>query len=176
MHIVSGISEDGSTFASAQVSMQTAETRINAARDEFCEMMTKINERLTEFIPGTYNLKEIPEFRFQPLSMEGKKAMRDKCLELWTKGVISTKTMMRNNGFSIEVEKTLREKEAKDGTDDVFVDRELKASENNSNGNSSQGRPELDESERKSDPSNSETGRQPKPSRPEGSEKQEDTG
>jgi hypothetical protein len=178
--IVSGISEDGSTFASAQVSMQTAETRINAARDEFCEMMTKINERLTEFMPGTYNLKEIPEFRFQPLSMEGKKAMREKCIELWTKGTVSTKTMMKTVGYSVEVEKTLREKEAEDGTDAVFKPREVKASSNtkttDNQNDGKQGRPTKDDSERQSDPESSETGRQPKPSNPEGSEKQDDSG
>ncbi len=176
--IVSGVSEDGSTFASAQVSMQTAETRINAARDEFCEMMTKINERLTEFMQGTYNLKEIPEFRFQPLTMEGKKTLREKCVELWSKGVISTKTMMKTQGYSVEVEKTQREKESSDGTDEVLSVRATKA-ESKSEGSSeetTQGRPTLDDSERKSDPSKSETGRQPKPSSPEGSEKQEDSG
>lgn len=176
--IVSGISEDGSTFASAQVSMETAETRINAAREEFCEMMNKINERLTEYIPGTYNLKEIPEFRFQPLTMEGKKALREKCLELWEKGTISTKTMMKTQGYSVEIEKNLRELEAKDGTDEVLAARDGSSGESSSNEDSSktQGRPALDESERQSDPASSERGRQPKPSSPEGSEKQEDTG
>lgn len=173
--IVSGISEDGSTFASAQVSMQTAETRINAARDEFCEMMTKINERLTEYIPGTYNLKEIPEFRFQPLTMEGKKAMREKCLELWTKGTISTKTMMRTQGYSYETEKVQREKEASDGTDEILCPRDSKQTNETTN-ETKQGRPTIDDSERQSDPSKSSTGRAPKPSNPDGSEAQEDTG
>lgn len=168
--IVSGVSDDGSTFASAQVSMETAETRINAAREEFCEMMNKINARLTEFIPGTYNLKEIPEFHFQPLSMEGKKSLRDKCLELWKEGMISKKTMMNVHGYSLDEEKRQREKEASDGTDKIMVPRDKKAEEN-----TTQGRPTLDETERKSDPSSSESGRQPKPSRPEGSESQEDT-
>ncbi len=177
--IVSGISEDGSTFASAQVSMQTAETRINAARDEFCEMMTKINERLTEFIPGTYNLKEIPEFRFQPLTMEGKKAMREKCIDLWTKGVVSTKTMMKTQGYSYESEVAQREKEASDGTDKALSPRDAKASspKSNNTNNAKQGRPTKEDDERQSDPAKSESGRQPKPSSPEGSEKQsEDTG
>ena len=177
--IVSGISEDGSTFASAQVSMQTAETRINAARDEFCEMMNKINERLTEYIPGTYNLKEIPEFRLQPLTMEGKKSLREKCIELWTKGTISTKTMMKTQGYSYELERTQREKEAQDGTDEIFAARPMTASSNTSNDSSeesTQGRPTLDDSERQSDPESSESGRQPKPSSPEGSKKQEDSG
>ena len=35
--IVSGRTDDGSTFASAQVSMQTAAMRIKQARDNFCE-------------------------------------------------------------------------------------------------------------------------------------------
>lgn len=35
--IVSGRAEDGSNFASAQVSMQTAAMRIKQARDNFCE-------------------------------------------------------------------------------------------------------------------------------------------
>lgn len=177
--VVSGLSEDGSTFASAQISMQTAETRINAVRDEFCEMMTKINERLTEFIPHTYNLKEIPEFRFQPLSMEGKKTLREKCTELWSQGVISTKTMMKTQGYSFEAEKTQREKEKSDGTDEVFEPRVVKAQNTSKTPNSSstaKGRPTKDDSERQSDPSKSETGRRPKPSRPEGSEEQEDTG
>lgn len=167
--IVSGLSQDGSTFASAQVSMQTAETRINSARDEICEMMTKVNEKLTEFIPGQYNLKEVPEFHFQPLSMEGKKALREKCVELWQKGTISTKTMMNTTGYSYEYERTQREKESSDGTDGIFTPRD-KMEES-----VAQGRPTLDDSERKSDPSKSESGRHEKPSRPEGSEKQDET-
>jgi len=171
--IVSGISQDGSTFASAQVSMQTAETRINAAREEFCEMMTKINERLTEFIPGTYNLKEIPQFNFQPLTMEGKKALREKCTELWEKGVVSTKTMMETNGYSIDVERTQRQKESSGGFDDDLAPRDAPK---NASSNETVGRPTKDDSERTSDPDAAERGRQPKPSRPDGSEKQEDTG
>lgn len=170
--IVSGLSQDGSTFASAQVSMQTAETRINAARDEICEMLTKVNEKLTEFIPGQYNLKEVPEFHFQPLSMEGKKALREKCIELWQKGTVSTKTMMTTTGYSFEYERTQREKEADDGTDEILAPRDQQQEV----ASSTQGRPTLDDSERKSDPSRSESGRQPKPSRPEGSEQQDDTG
>ena len=57
--IVNGVANDGSTFASAQISMQTAETRIEAARDEFCDMMNRINAKLVEYIDSKYNLKEI---------------------------------------------------------------------------------------------------------------------
>jgi len=44
--IVNGASEDGSTFASAQVSMQAAASRIEAARHEFEDFMNKLNKRL----------------------------------------------------------------------------------------------------------------------------------
>lgn len=171
--LVTGVSEDGSTFASAQVSTQTAEARINAVRDEFCEMMTKINARLAEEIPGTYNLKETPEFHFQPLSMEGKKALRERCTELWEKGVVSTKHMMDLNGYSLEVERKAREQEKSDGSDEVLSPRQVKASSNNSKSSNEPlmkvGRPEKDETERTSDPEASIRGKMPKPSNSDGS-------
>lgn len=165
--MVTGVSEDGSTFSTAQVSTQTAEARINAMRDEFCEMMNKINQRLTEFIPGTYNLKEPPEFHFQPLSIEGKKALRENALALWEKGVISTDRMLKTQGYSLEVERENREKEKSDGTDKVMLPREI--SDADYAPKEDVGRPEMDDSERKSDPESSARGKQPKPSNPEGS-------
>ena len=164
--LVTGVSEDGSTFASAQVSTQTAEARINSIRDEFCEMMTKINKRLAEEIPGTYNLKETPEFHFQPLSMEGKKALREKAIELWEKGVISTDTMTQAQGYSLEVEREKREQENADGTDKVMLPREAIVSNNKQDG---AGRPELDNTKRTSDPEAAMRSKQPKPSNDEGS-------
>lgn len=166
--LVTGVSEDGSTFASAQVSMQTAEARINAVRDEFCEMMTKINKRLAEEIPGTYNLKETPEFHFKPLTMEGKKALREKCIELWEKGVVSTKEMMETNGYSMEVERTQREKEDKEGVDKILAPRDVVNSHFTFD-STKIGRPVMDDSERTSDPESAVRGKMPKPSRPEGS-------
>ncbi len=165
--IVSGISEDGSTFASAQVSMQTAEARINAIRDEFCEMMTRINKRLAEEIPSKYNLKEIPEFHFQPLTMEGKKALREKCVELWEKGVVSTRQMMETNGYSIEVESKQRQQEKQDGTDDILIQRDHTPVSNTSSNDV--GRPAMDVTERTSDPESAVRSAQPKPSNSEGS-------
>jgi hypothetical protein len=169
--LVTGVSEDGSTFASAQVSMQTAEARINSVRDEFCEMMTKINKRLAEIIPGTYNLKEAPEFHFQPLTMEGKKALREKALELWEKGVISTDHMLKTQGYSIEVERENREKEKSDGTDKIMLPREVSNTmyTDNSTTTNKVGRPELDDEDRTSDPEAAVRGKEPKPSNPEGS-------
>jgi hypothetical protein len=164
--IVSGVSQDGSTFASAQISMQTAESRINAARDKFCELMNRVNERLTEIIPGTYNLKEIPEFKFMPLSMEGKKALRETCEQLWMQGNVSTRTYMETSGYNIDKEVERRKEEAKE-IDSILVSRE--GNTNNTENNDGAGRPEMDDSERTSDPEKSETGKQPKPSSPDGS-------
>lgn len=165
--IVSGISEDGSTFASAQVSMQTAETRINAARNEFCEMMNRINERLIEEIDGVYNLKEIPQFSFMPLSMEGRKSLRDACNKLWENGTLSTKTMLETNGYSLEQELEQRKKEVDEGVDEIMSDRKQTSTE--SSETEGAGRPTLDESERNSDPESAVRGKMPKPSNPEGS-------
>lgn len=170
--IVSGITEDGSTFASAQVSMQIAETRINAARNEFCELMNRINERLTEYIPGTYNLKEVPQFNFQPLDMSGRKALRESCKALWEEGVVSTKTMMETQGYSMDLEAEQREQEKKDGVDEILQNRQVTqnaAQPQSTERKDGPGRPEKDDSERTSDPENAIRGKMPKPSSPEGS-------
>lgn len=163
--LVTGTSDEGSTFSTAQVSMQTAETRINNMREAFCDMMNRINKRLVEYVPGTYNLKEIPQFHFKPLDMAGKKALREACGDLWEKGVISTKTFLDTNGYSIDIEKAQREKEFRDGTDKAFVGRNQKTV----GGGDGAGRPELDNEDKSSNPDNSASGKQPKPSNPEGS-------
>ena len=189
--LVTGVSDEGSTFSTAQVSTQMAEARINAMRDEICDVMNRINVRMTEWIDGTYNLKEPPEFHFAPLDMTGKKALREACNDLWSKGVISTKTMLENNGYSLELEKKQRENEASDGADDTLIPRDVmsqmtvakenaKLVQNNTgteesgnqpaNGRHAGGRPKKSDSERTSSPDKAASGAQPKPSNPEGSE------
>lgn len=178
--LVTGTSDEGSTFSTAQVSTQMAEARINAMREEICDVMNRINERLAEWIPGTYNLKEAPMFHFAPLDMSGKKALREACNDLWNKGVVSTKTMMETNGYSMELEKAQRAKEAEDDTDETFKPRDkmydeaktAETPESNApanNGRHAGGRPKTDDSERMSDPAKAESGKAPKPSNPEGS-------
>lgn len=161
--IVSGVSQDGSTFASAQISMQTAEARINDAREKFCELMNRVNERLTEVIPGTYNLKEIPEFKLMPLSMEGKKAVREACKELWSQGVVSTQTYLDTQGYSIDKEVEQRKEESEE------IDRILVSRETVKSSNDGAGRPEIEDEDRKSDPDSANRSKQPKPSNPDGS-------
>lgn len=170
--LVSGVAEDGSTFASAQVSMQTVEQRIEAARREICNLMNRINVQLVQEIEGTYNLKEIPRFEFKPLSMAGKQALRDTCMQLWEKGCVSTQTMLHTHGYSMSDEKAQREKEASDNVDEVLKPRVMAPQMSPEDEG---GRPTLDDNERNSDPAKSKSGRQPKPSNPEGSEPKEET-
>lgn len=165
--IVNGTAEDGSAFASAKISADTAATRIEAARDEFCELMNWVNERLKEIIPGTYNLKETPKFSFQPLDMSGKKALREVCRELWEQGLVSTRTMMETHGYNIDAEKTKREQEKSDGIDEALAPRDGSYQAPEETGK--QGRPEMTDDERTSDPGASERGKQPKPSNEDGS-------
>ena len=158
--IVNGNSEEGSTFASAQVSMQAAACRIENARKEIEDFMLKFNRSLAEDLRATRsnNLKSIPEFHFTPLSMNGQKELREACEKLWTMGVVSTKTMMNAYGYSINNEKMQREKEADDGTDEALKPRETKAATQNSTTESDStnhvGRPKMDDEERNSDPEN----------------------
>lgn len=171
--LVSGLSQDGSTFASAQVSERTAAARIEAARDEICELMNKINECIRERLEEThvYNLKQVPSFHFLPMDMAGRKALRDACKELWQQGLVSTQTMMTTHGYSLEREKARREAEAADGTNEVMVPRDI-TNQQQTNTNSTNtpdgtvakvGRPEMDEDERNSDPEAAIRGKMPKP-------------
>lgn len=166
--IVTGVADDGSNFATAQVSMETAETRINAAREEFCDIMNRINERLKEYIPGTYNLKETPEFHFTPLDMTGQKNMRETCKALWEIGLVSTKTMLEKHGYAMDVEVAERKNEKK--IDEILVPRNLSAGASvNTEAKDGAGRKPLDDDERTSDPQKSQTGKAPKPSNSDGS-------
>jgi hypothetical protein len=69
-------------------------------------------------------------------------------------------------------------KEKEKGYDEVFVkpgtNTNANNAANNDTGENPVGRPTMEDGERESDPGHSETGRQNKPSRPEGSEKQEE--
>lgn len=174
--IVNGETQQGSSFASAQVSMQAAAARIEAARQEFCDLMQKVNARLVEDmkITHTNNLKDIPEFRFKPLDLTGEKSLRDTCTSLWQQGLVSTKTMLDTHGYSLAREKTQRETEITDGTNEVMVEHSGNTSSPSADGNKGDtkddgtakvGRPTEDNS----DEDASERGKQPKPSNPEGS-------
>lgn len=171
--IVNGNSEDGSTFASAQVSMQAAASRINAARAEFERFMNKVNQRLVEDLKlvRTNNLKDIPEFHFAPIDMNGEKAFRETCEKLWQQGLVSTRTLLETNGFNVAKEKVRRETEASDGTDEILMSRQVQqqmaqnTSSDGTNTNTEKkpvGRPKMENDERHSDPDNAERSKQAK--------------
>lgn len=172
--IVSGRSEDGSTFASAQVSMQTAAQRIKQAKDNFCEMMNKINQRLnsSSYLPHSAN-ENIPRFTFPPVDLSGSKAFQDACLKLWEKGMVSNETLLQTYGYDIGQEVERRKAEEQKGINDVLVPPAKAFTATDKDDTAKSGRPTLDDSERHSDPAKSVTGRQPKGSNPEGSEEQE---
>lgn len=169
--IVSGRSEDGSTFASAQVSMQTAAMRIKQAKDNFCEMMDKINRRLngsSSALPHSAE-ENIPRFTFPPVDLSGNKAFQDACMKLWEKGVVSSKTLLQTYGYDIGQETERRRQENVSGISAVL------SPETNDNGKKTKetdgkvGRPQMDEADKSSDPATTITGKQPKPSNPQGS-------
>lgn len=192
--IVNGLAEDGSSFASAQVSMQTAALRIKQARDNFCELMDKINTRLNGGILPRSKDENVPRFTFPPVDLTGSGKLYESCLNLWKEGVLSTRTMMSIHGYDMDQEFERRKKEDKSGITETLAPRieimeqQVEAakdavSEDKTEPSSpavmveqmvteeqrKRGRPEMDNTERNSDPADAVTGKQPKPSSPEGS-------
>ena len=162
--IVSGSGEEGSTFASAQVSVQSAASRIEAARREFEDFMYKVNIRLIEDIKliHTNNLKDVPVFHFKPLSMSGMKELREACEKLWQNGLVSSKTYLEMQGYSLAKEKKQRELEASDGTDETMISHINVPTIDVPTEDSKTGRPSKTDEERNSDPDNSTTSKQTK--------------
>lgn len=172
--IVSGRSEDGSTFASAQVSMQTAAIRIKQAKDNFCEMMDKINARLNGsnmYLPHSADAN-VPRFTFPPVDLTGSKAFQDACMKLWEKGMLSNETLLQAYGYDMGQEVERRKAEEEKGIPDTLTPPMTNNNAKTTTSDGTVGRPTMDDSERHSDPSKSVTGRQPKGSNPEGSEAQ----
>lgn len=164
--IVSGRAEDGSNFASAQVSMQTAAIRIKQARDNFCELMDKINLRLNGRGRGgvTHSRPEnVPRFTYPPVDLANSQKFQEVCLKLWEAGVVSTKTMLQTHGYDMDQEmERIKHEPARDkGVETTH--------ESSASGDGKVGRPTMDDTERSSDPLKSMTGKMPKPSSPEGS-------
>lgn len=175
--IVSGRAEDGSTFASAQVSINTADKRIELARKNFCELMNKINQRANGTAMTRSASDKVPQFTLVPIDLSGNSKFQKTCMELWQQGCMSTETLLQTHGFDFKQEVTRKQKEMDDGTfqllnKDMNNNDSTQSSEGSSSGKA--GRPTLTDEERESDPSKSVTGRAPKPSRPEGSESNED--
>lgn len=177
--IVSGRADDGSTFATAQVSMQTAALRIKRARDNFCEMMNRINQRVNGTRLAHSSPENVPLFTMPPVDLSGDKKFQEVGLKLWQLGTISRQSMLQVHGYDLEQEEDRRAKEARAG----IINPQVQPTEQGegSDGTSQKttdtvdqidvkiGRPTLDDDERTSDPANALRGKQPKPSNEDGS-------
>lgn len=196
--IVSGVAGDGSTFASAQVSINTAEKRINQTRANFCELMNKINHRVNGD-QVTYSKNEkIPKFEFEPIDLSGNNKFQKACEDLWKQGCLSTESLLDSHGIDYKQEVKRKQREVDSGEyslmskiidnvaqaetvqdaidqgkiPDPSAQTETETEETTETVTTEErkiGRPELSDEERTSDVSKSYTGKQPKPSNPEGS-------
>lgn len=195
--IVSGIAGDGSTFASAQVSINTAEKRINQTRANFCQLMNKINIRVNgDQITHTRSDK-IPRFEFEPIDLSGNNKFQKTCEDLWKQGCMSTRTMLDSHGIDYDQELKRKKHEVESGEYGIMstIANELAGAVTAQDAieqgtvtptptptepqteetitevteERKVGRPELPDEERTSDVSKAYTGKQPKPSNPEGS-------
>lgn len=175
--IVSGRADDGSTFASAQVSINTASKRIEIARENFCELMNKINRRVNGTAMTRSASDKVPQFTLVPIDLSGNSKFQKTCMDLWKEGCVSTETLLQTHGFDFKQEYTRKKSEIDNGSFGVL---NKEASTSNNAGDAAEekqrGRPTMTDDERESDPANSVTGRAPKPSRPEGSEANDGNG
>jgi len=172
--VAGGSTDTSITFGAAQISTKIVSMRITRARQSLCEMMNKIIRAVNGAPYGLprSNDSKLPTFMMPTSDLTKVAAFQEACMTLWEKGMISDKTLMDAHGFDVKYEFEQKKKEQSAGYADVFVAPGGKNTENESSGTI--GRPTLDDDERNSDPGNSETGRQSKPSNPEGSEAQEE--
>ena len=132
--------------------------------------MNKINVRLNGGILPRSKDENVPTFTFPPVDLTGSGKFYEACLQLWEKGVLSTKTMMSVHGYDMDQEVKRRREEDGQGITDTLMPRDAKETENKDDGeNNKVGRPTMDDNERNSDPADAVTGKQPKPSSPDGS-------
>lgn len=170
--IVSGRVDDGSTFASAQVSMNTADKRIELARRNFCELMNRINRRVNGDMLTRSSSTNVPTFTLLPVDLSGGSKFQKTCYELWQQGCMSTQTMLQTHGFDYDQEVYRKTKEVENGIDVLMGKEPVETKGVNSDSsdlNTKVGRPEMTDEERTSDKGKAMTGKQPKPSNPEGS-------
>lgn len=168
--IVNGRADDGSSFATAQVSMQTAALRIKKAKNRFCDLMNKVNARVnsssSRALPHAAE-KNVPKFTYPPVDLSGSKAFQEACFKLWKEGVVSDTTLLTSYGFDIDQETETKRREVSGGVTELLMPRgKNAAAPEKKEGDGKMGRPAKSNEERTSDPGNAETGKQGKPSNP----------
>lgn len=174
--VSSGSSDSSITFGSAQISTKVVSLRITRARQSFCELMNKIIRAVNGAPYGLprSNDSKLPKFVMPPADLTKVAAFQEACMALWEKGMLSDKTLMEAHGFDVQYEFDQKQKEQKEGYNEVFVapgKQTSTPSDTGNGGDGEQGRPLMDDSERNSDPGKSDTGAAPKPSSEEGSER-----
>lgn len=171
---VSSGSDNAVSFGTSQISTKLVSMRINAARQSICKLMNKIMRAVNGSPYGLprSNDRKLPTFVMPTSDLTQVAAFQAECMKLYEKGVLSAKTLLDSYHVDIETEYARKKEEIDSGKAEVFV-APGKNTQETSDNDGTIGRPTLDDSERQSDPGNSETGRQPKPSVPEGSEEQE---
>lgn len=176
--VASGSNDTSITFGAAQISTKIVSMRITRARQSFCEMMNKIIRAVNGAPYGLprSNDAKLPKFMMPVSDLTKVAAFQEACMTLWDKGMISDKTLMEAHGFNVQYEFEQKQKEKNEGYGEVFVaPGKNPVSESNDSkpeeSGEERGRPLMDDSERNSDPGNSETGAAPKPSSEEGSER-----
>lgn len=177
---VSSGSDTSVSFGSSQISTKMVSLRITQARRGFCELMNRILRVVNgaDFGLPRSNESKMPHFEMPVADLTQVAAFQSACKQLWDAGALSTKTYLRTYGIDADAEFEQKKSEKEAGYDDVFTKpgtttTKETGSNTDSDGDNPVGRPTMDDSERNSDPGNSETGRQPKPSSESGSEKQE---
>lgn len=161
--VVTGES-DGSSFAQANISIETAAQRIKQNQQNFSEMMKKFNKRLA--LLWRIGDTRIPVFAFNEVNLSNDGKFREEAFLLWQQGCVSRQTLL-DDYYNMDYEQELERKkqEKKKGDDEVFMPPTNPFnSPINTNPNAENGRPTTDVKNSKQDKNNSGTGKQPKPS------------
>lgn len=148
--IATGVATNGGTYASAASGEKALESRLEIMRRELEELITNLNKVFVEFMDERYNLKSIPEFKFEPISIAGKAKLREECLTLYDKGLVSKKTV--DNAFGYDYEDEI---ESIKFESDKIDKTKIKESKDNVG---DMGRPVLDNTERMSPESDGQSG------------------
>ena len=174
---VSSGSDSSVSFGTSQISTKLVSMRINAARQSLCKLMNRIMRAVNGSPYGLprSNDSKIPKFAMAECDLTQIGAFQNACMKLWEAGVLSTKTLLDHYHINMETEYELKKRERDEGIQDVFEKPGINQADTVPSGDNGDtiGRPTLSDSDRASDPGNSVTGRQPKPSNEGGSVAQE---
>lgn len=170
--VISMGQQEAGSYGQAKLSLDTAALRIEWAQSTIEQMMGKINERLAKRM-SRISIKSIPEFQFPHVDLTRDGSFQDAVYKLWMQGLVSNRTLLDAYEMDIAQEGERRTVEQAMGQDELFAPRQnaytSNTTANSSTGEGQAGRPKLTDQERSSDPADSSTGAQPKPSNSKGS-------